>query len=734
MKQFLSFKKRSSGSKSLHFLVFIMAASAAVGLLMYGGVLWESFFYEVKIYKRESLFMMPLIISGILTSLAILTGGVILRKISNPLLLNLKESEERYALAMKGANDGLWDRNLETGEVYYSHRWKEMLGYDDEEISNRHEEWQKRVHPDDYRRIMAETKDYLEGRTPCYSSEYRMRHRDGSYRWILARGASGSNKNGKPTRFAGSHTDITERREQEEALRDYSYFLQVLIETIPGPVFYKDAKGKYLGCNEAFEDLFGIKRDSIIGKTVYDIASSELADRCRSMDNRTTSETGIQVYDVSLENRHGKRLDLIFNTAPFRKIDGAIGGVVGIIVDITERRKLESELIDTIRVVEDSYKVWKSTFDTIPDSIVIYDTEFRIIKANAAYHESAGLMLREMIGLPYYEVYPKLDGPLEISSRIMEKGEEMKEGEVFIESLDRTFKIRVYPRYDEVERELQFVQIMEDITEMKRTQNMLLQSAKLASVGEVSAGLAHELNNPMTTILGYTSLILDDMEEGCENHREMKVIERESLRIREIIRNILDFSRQRNISKEETDINEVVRDSMALVRHMATVSDVNVDLDLADELQYPQIDPNQMKQVFINIITNAFHSMGRGGRLLITSEWLGREEAVPLLEGREVREADAYIALKFKDNGCGISPASLERIFEPFFSSKGEDGNGLGLSISYGIVKKHGGEILVNSIPGEGTEFSIILPLESGSEKEQVGEDSADNQLESIVA
>ena len=739
MKQLLPFKKNSVGKERVSLLIVIMAAVATIGLFMAIWIPYEAAFNEEKIhlmgiFRSESPFIMAGIIIGICTCIAIFIAAIIFRRAGNQLISQLEQSEERYALAMKGANDGLWDRNLETGEVYFSPRWKEMLGYDDDEMPNLHGEWQKRIHPDDYKRIMGETKDHLVGRSPFYSSEYRMRHRDGSYRWILARGASVADENGKPTRFAGSHTDITERKLQEEALRDYSHFLQVLIETIPSPVFYKDAKARYLGCNAAFEELFGMKRDSIIGKTMYDITSKKLADRCHSMDNRTMGESGIQVYDVSVENPDGKRLDLVFNTAVFRKIDNTIGGIVGIIVDVTERKKLENELIDTISVVEDSYKVWKSTFDTIPDAIVIYDTEFRIIKANAAYHESAGLMLQEMIGLPYYEVYPKLEGPLEISSRIMEKGEEIKEGEVFIESLDKTFKIRIYPRYDEVERELQFVQIMEDITEMKKAQNMLLQSAKLASIGEVSAGLAHELNNPMTSILGYTSLILDDMEEGVENYREMKVIERESLRVREIIKNILDFSRQRTVAKEETDINEVVRESLALIRHMASVSGIDIDLALAEGLQYLEIDSNQMKQVFINIITNAIHSMKRDGRLLINSEKLGREEAELLLEGRGIREADAYIVVKFKDNGCGIPQGSLERIFEPFFSSKGEGGNGLGLSISYGIVKNHGGEILVNSMPGEGTEFSIILPLELQSEKAPGGEKSDYNQLELIVA
>ena len=128
----------------------------------------------------------------------------------------LKASEERYALAIEGSNDGLWDRNMETGEVYYSPRWKEIIGYKDEEIPNRMEEWASRVHPEDYDRIMEEIRKHFEGETPFYEAEYRIQHKDGTYRWVLARGASVRDDNGKPTRFAGSHTDITEKKQMEE--------------------------------------------------------------------------------------------------------------------------------------------------------------------------------------------------------------------------------------------------------------------------------------------------------------------------------------------------------------------------------------------------------------------------------------------------------------------------------------------------------------------------------------
>ncbi|MDH3974235.1 MAG: PAS domain S-box protein [Deltaproteobacteria bacterium] len=157
----------------------------------------------------------PLRKGGEIVSLVVSIRDVTERKEAEA---ELKKSEERCSLVIKGVSDGIWDRNLQTGEIYFSPRWKEMLGYKDDEIPDRYEEWEKRVHPDDYQYVVKDINDHFQGEAPFYMSEFRMRHKEGSYRWILARGATIKDGKGKPTRFAGSHTDITEKKYMEEEL------------------------------------------------------------------------------------------------------------------------------------------------------------------------------------------------------------------------------------------------------------------------------------------------------------------------------------------------------------------------------------------------------------------------------------------------------------------------------------------------------------------------------------
>jgi len=239
---------------------------------------------------------------------------------------------------------------------------------------------------------------------------------------------------------------------------------------------------------------------------------------------------------------------------------------------------------------------------------------------------------------------------------------------------------------------------MEDVTEAKMAHKMLSQSAKLASLGELAANIAHEINNPMTAVLGYTSVILEEMECGERNYEELKAVERESLRVREIVRNLLDFARQDNLQKMETDISTVIEDTLSLVIHMADMSNIDIVRNYGEDLPKLTIDVNQIKQVFINLINNAAYAMQGGGKLMISTGLTSKDES-------------SYILAAFKDTGCGIEAPDLEKVFEPFFTTKGKNGTGLGLSVSYGVVKDHGGNILVDSKDGQGSEFTIMLPI-----------------------
>lgn len=268
----------------------------------------------------------------------------------------------------------------------------------------------------------------------------------------------------------------------------------------------------------------------------------------------------------------------------------------------------------------------------------------------------------------------------------------------------RYFAVYGYPMFDENGNVIQMIEYNVEITEEKRTQEMLVQSAKLASIGELAANVAHEINNPMAAVLGYTQLILEEMEEdnpeGSSHYEELKAIERESLRIREIVRNLLDFARERELKREESDINEVLKETLALTIHLSEKSGIVTETDYGEGIPDIMVDKNQLKQVFLNIINNACHAMERGGKLRISTSLF------------EPSPDEKYIHIRFKDTGCGIEKGALERIFDPFFSTKGERGTGLGLSVSYGIIRNHGGEILVDSREGEGTEFTVRLPVQ----------------------
>jgi two-component system NtrC family sensor kinase len=229
---------------------------------------------------------------------------------------------------------------------------------------------------------------------------------------------------------------------------------------------------------------------------------------------------------------------------------------------------------------------------------------------------------------------------------------------------------------------------------LAETQRQLAQSDKLASVGRLAAGVAHEINNPLTGVLSYASLLRKRMGEDAEACEDLDVIVRETVRCRGIIRGLLDFARPTAPARKPMDLNEVVRRSVSVVMTQLTLNHVDLSLDLATDLPTVQADGNQIQQVVVNLILNAADAIGEGG---------GRIKAT-------TRAGASTIEFLLEDSGRGIAPEDLPRIFEPFFTTKGNHGTGLGLAVSWGIVEAHGGTLEVQSEPGHGTCFTLRLP------------------------
>lgn len=233
-------------------------------------------------------------------------------------------------------------------------------------------------------------------------------------------------------------------------------------------------------------------------------------------------------------------------------------------------------------------------------------------------------------------------------------------------------------------------------SQISETRLQLTQADKLASVGRLAAGIAHEINNPLTGVLTYASLMAKRLPEGDPNAEDVEVIVRETKRCRAIIKELLDFARPAPPSRRPTDLNEVVRHSLAVVMNQLSLNHINLALDLAQDLPEAYADGNQVQQIAVNLLLNAADVVQPGtGQIRLATRVFD----------------DAYVELQVTDNGSGIAPEDLPHLFEPFFSTKGNRGTGLGLAVTWGIVESHGGSIDVQTELGKGTTFSIRIPI-----------------------
>ncbi|HAM53630.1 MAG TPA: hypothetical protein DCP92_24160 [Nitrospiraceae bacterium] len=244
------------------------------------------------------------------------------------------------------------------------------------------------------------------------------------------------------------------------------------------------------------------------------------------------------------------------------------------------------------------------------------------------------------------------------------------------------------------ENALLYQYLQDQMSELRETQEQLIQSAKLAAIGELASNVAHEINNPLTSIIGFTEMLKDEGDIHRIQSR-LDIIEKESLRARDIVRHLLQFARKSPLHLVEVDINEALREVLPLIDAQAKRNRIEIREDFV-EVPKTVGDLNQLKQVFINIINNAISAMQEGGELTIRTARLGE-----------------YILIDFEDTGAGIRKEILSRIFEPFFTTKKDKGTGLGLSISYRIIQDHGGRIDVESNDGKGTTFTVRLPIKS---------------------
>jgi PAS domain S-box-containing protein len=367
----------------------------------------------------------------------------------------------------------------------------------------------------------------------------------------------------------------------------------------------------------------------------------------------------------------------------------------GIILDVTERRAAESAL----RASEERYR---DLFENANDIIYTRDLEGHFTSINKAVERLTGFSAEEIATVNVRDVVlPEYTGVIDWTNDKTLAGEEIPPHEVEVQTKDgRRMAFEISNRLilqDGVAIGIQG--IARDITERKQFQLKLAQSEKLSALGQLVSGVAHELNNPLASVIGHAQLLLRSAADA-ELVARLDVINKEAERARRIVQNLLSFARQHNPCRTEVDVNELLASALELRVFEMGAHEVEVQTDFGE---IPKIlaDGHQLRQVFLNIIINAEQAIAE----------LGRGGAIRVATTMRETGGDGRVVITIADNGPGISPDQITRVFDPFFTTKPVGtGTGLGLSISYGIIKEHKGIISVESQPGSGAVFTIEVP------------------------
>jgi len=498
------------------------------------------------------------------------------------------------------------------------------------------------------------------------------------------------------------YRDITERKRREQELKVSEEDYKRLFENVRSGIYVSAEEGKFLNANQALLDMLGYEsKEEFLKINIATDLYLNPEDR-RRWQEMIERDGYVKDYEVDFKRKDGKAISVLHTAHVRYDQHGKVIGYEGMNVDQSQRKKMERELREAYDFLD---KIIKSS----PDAIMATDMKGNIIIWNRGAEETLGYKAEEVIGkMNISKIYP--EGTAKEVMRMMRSPEYGGVG-----------KCRSYPMvhvrrdggiveghlsagiiYNSEGKEIASVGIFVDLKErldMERklieTQEKLLHSEKLAAMGRLTSQIAHELNNPLYGIMNTLELLKTEVSPQSKRRKVLDMALSETERLTELLRKMLSFSKPDEEERQPTDINTILDEILLLVGKQLRENSIRISSSFADDLGEVYASRNQLRQVFLNMINNARDAMPDGGTLTV----------------KTLAKAD-NIYIEITDTGIGIREENIDKIFDAFFTTKdGVKDVGLGLSVCYGFIKEHGGDLRVSSKWGSGTTFTITLPI-----------------------
>ena len=507
------------------------------------------------------------------------------------------------------------------------------------------------------------------------------------------------------------YRDISERKKREEMLRASEEDFRNLFEHVACGVFISSKEGKFLNANRALLDMLGYdNKEEFLNIDIAEDLYVKPEER-QKFKNMIERDGRVIDWEVEFKRKDGSTVPVLLTGHVRYDQQGNVIGYEGLNIDITQRKLMERQL-------KEAHDFINKIIQSSPNAITATDMKGNILIWNRAAEETIGYRAADVIGkMNIQKIYP--DGMARKVMQMLRSPEHggigrlnafpmvfmRQDGEVVEGNLSAAIISDAGGK--EIATVGSFVDLKERL-EMERalrqTQEQLLQSEKLAAMGRLTSQIAHELNNPLYGIMNTLELLKTEISPESKRRKVLEMALSETVRLSELLRKMLSFSKPDQEEKQPVDINTVLDEILLLHKKQLQENDIKIKTNFAQSLPKIRASKNQLRQVFLNLVSNARDAMPKGGTLSV-----------------ETSSADENIEIKIADTGVGISDEHINKIFDSFFTTKDSvKGVGLGLSVCYGFIRDHGGDVQVQSQVGTGTTFEITFPiLPESAEKEK---------------